>query len=139
MKNNLLLIGAALTLSSCSMVAGPATQDVTVIGVNDLHGNLLPTSFRVPDPADRSKTLTVQAGGIEAIGGVLDEARKANPNTIFVGVGDMTGASPLVSALLRDEPTIKALSDLGMAVNVVGNHEFDYGVQELARFQKGGL
>ncbi|WP_278914073.1 bifunctional metallophosphatase/5'-nucleotidase [Deinococcus wulumuqiensis] len=138
MKNNLLLIGAALTLSSCSMVAGPATQDVTVIGVNDLHGNLLPTSFRVPDPADRTKTLTVQAGGIEAIGGVLDEARKANPNTIFVGVGDMTGASPLVSALLRDEPTIKALSDLGMSVNVVGNHEFDYGVQELGRFQKGG-
>ncbi|MGX9687749.1 bifunctional metallophosphatase/5'-nucleotidase [Deinococcus wulumuqiensis] len=138
MKNNLLLIGAALTLSSCSMVAGPATQDVTVIGVNDLHGNLLPSSFRVPDPADRTKTLTVQAGGIEAIGGVLDEARKANPNTIFVGVGDMTGASPLVSALLRDEPTIKALSDLGMSVNVVGNHEFDYGVQELGRFQKGG-
>lgn len=138
MKNNLLLIGAALSLSACSMVAGPATQDVTVIGVNDLHGNLLPSSFRVPDPADRTKTLTVQAGGIEAIGGVLDEARKANPNTIFVGVGDMTGASPLVSALLRDEPTIKALSDLGMSVNVVGNHEFDYGVQELGRFQKGG-
>lgn len=138
MKKNLLLIGAALTLSGCSMLSGPATQSVTVIGVNDFHGNLLPTSFRIPDPADRSKTLTVQAGGIETIGGILDEARKTNPNTIFVGVGDMTGASPLVSALLRDEPTVKALSDLGMAVNVVGNHEFDNGVQELTRFQKGG-
>ena len=67
MKNNLLLIGAALTLSSCSMILGPSTTDVTVIGVNDFHGNLLPTSFRVPDPADRTKTLTVQAGGVEAI------------------------------------------------------------------------
>ena len=138
MKNNLLLLGSALLLSGCALTTGPATQDVTVIGVNDFHGNLLPTSFRVPDPADRTKTLTVQAGGVEAIGGVLDEARRANPHTIFVGVGDLTGASPLASALLRDEPTVKAMSDLGMSVNVVGNHEFDYGVQELARFQKGG-
>ncbi|MFC4637044.1 bifunctional metallophosphatase/5'-nucleotidase [Deinococcus hohokamensis] len=138
MKRHITLIGAALTLSSCSMVFGPSTQDITVIGVNDFHGNLLPTSFRVPDPADRSKTLTVQAGGIEAIGGVLAQARAANPNTVFVGVGDMTGASPLASALLRDEPTIDALTQLGMQVNVVGNHEFDNGIKELQRFQQGG-
>lgn len=138
MKNNLMLIGAALSLSSCSMISGPSQTEVTVVGVNDFHGNLLPTSLRVPDPADRTKTLTVQAGGIEAIGGVLGEVRKQNPNTVFVGVGDMTGASPLASALLRDEPTIDALSKLGMAVNVVGNHEFDYGLAELQRLQKGG-
>ena len=138
MKRNLTLVGLALALSGCTTMTGPSTQEVTVIGVNDFHGNLLPTSFRVPDPADRTKTLTVQAGGVEAIGSVLDEARKANPNTIFVGVGDMTGASPLISALLRDEPTIKALNELGMAVNVLGNHEFDNGVQELARFKQGG-
>ncbi|GGK14499.1 multifunctional 2',3'-cyclic-nucleotide 2'-phosphodiesterase/5'-nucleotidase/3'-nucleotidase [Deinococcus malanensis] len=138
MKRQLTLIGAALTLSSCTMLTGPTTQDVTVIGVNDLHGNLLPTSFRVPDPADRTKTLTVQAGGVEAIGTVLARARAANPNTVFVGVGDMTGASPLISALLRDEPTILALNGLGMQVNVLGNHEFDYGIKELQRYQRGG-
>lgn len=141
MKNNIAFVGLALLLSGCSMISGqrtPIYQNVTVIGVNDFHGNLLPTSFRVPDPADRSKTVTVQAGGIETIGGILDTARKENPNTVFVGVGDMTGASPLISALLRDEPTVDALTGLGMTVNVVGNHEFDYGVGELMRYQKGG-
>ncbi|PTA67350.1 bifunctional metallophosphatase/5'-nucleotidase [Deinococcus arcticus] len=138
MKHNLLLIGAALSLSSCAAVFGPSQVDVTVIGVNDFHGNLLPTSFRVPDPADRSKTLTVQAGGVEAMGTILANARRTNPNTVFVGVGDMTGASPLISGLLRDEPTIDALTGLGMKVNVVGNHEFDYGFAELQRYQKGG-
>ncbi|MBB5232846.1 bifunctional metallophosphatase/5'-nucleotidase [Deinococcus budaensis] len=140
MKNNLMLVGAALSLSSCASILAPSqsTVDVTVMGVNDFHGNLLPSTLRVPDPADRTKTLTVTAGGIEAIGGVLAETRKENPNTVFVGVGDMTGASPIISALLRDEPTIDALSKLGMAVNVVGNHEFDYGLGELQRFQKGG-
>ncbi|MDL2343211.1 bifunctional metallophosphatase/5'-nucleotidase [Deinococcus sp. MIMF12] len=138
MKKNLMLVGAALTLSSCSLILGPAQTTVTVVGVNDFHGNLLPTTFRVPDPADRTKTLTVQAGGIEAIGGVLGQVRAENPNTVFVGVGDMTGASPLISALLRDEPTVNALTGLGMQVNVLGNHEFDYGVAELQRLQKGG-
>ncbi|GBF06542.1 5 -nucleotidase [Deinococcus aerius] len=138
MKKNLMLVGTALSLSSCSMLLSANRADVTVIGVNDFHGNLLPTSFRVPDPADRTKTVSVQAGGIEAIGGILAQARQDNPNTVFVGVGDMTGASPLVSALLRDEPTIDALTQLGMQVNVVGNHEFDNGIGELLRFQKGG-
>ncbi|MEW6421524.1 MAG: metallophosphoesterase, partial [Deinococcota bacterium] len=137
MKKNLMLVGAALSLSSCTLLV-PSRTDVTIIGVNDFHGNLLPTSFRVPDPTDRTKTVSVKAGGIEAIGGVLAQARKENPNTVFVGVGDMTGASPLISALLRDEPTIDALTALGMQVNVVGNHEFDNGLQELLRFQKGG-
>ena len=146
MKNNVAYVGLALVLGGCSANIGdltlvpptPVYQNVTVIGVNDFHGNLLPTSFRIPDPADRTKTVTVQAGGIETIGGILDSARKENPNTVFVGVGDMTGASPLISALLRDEPTVDALSQLGMAVNVVGNHEFDNGIKELMRFQKGG-
>lgn len=140
MKKNLLLVGAALSLSACTTVTdpGPANADVTIIGVNDFHGNLLPTNFRVPDPADRTKTIQVSAGGIDTIGGILADARKANPNTVFVGVGDMTGASPLISGLLRDEPTIDALTQLGMQVNVVGNHEFDYGFAELQRFQKGG-
>lgn len=145
MKNNVAYVGLALILGGCSSTIGdvsvpsaPVYQNVTVIGVNDFHGNLLPTSFRVPDPSDRTKTVTVQAGGIDTIGGILDTARKENPNTVFVGVGDMTGASPLISALLRDEPTVDALTQLGMAVNVVGNHEFDNGIKELMRFQKGG-
>ena len=138
MKKNLMLVGVALSLSSCSTMVGSSVADVTILGVNDFHGNLLPTSFRIPDPADRTKTVTVQAGGIESIGGVLAQVRRENPNTVFVGVGDMTGASPLVSGLLRDEPTIDALTALGMQVNVVGNHEFDYGFAELQRYQKGG-
>ncbi|WP_019585596.1 bifunctional metallophosphatase/5'-nucleotidase [Deinococcus apachensis] len=143
MKKNLMLVGAALSLSSCSSLLSPDQPDVTVtvIGVNDFHGNLLPTGFsgvKIPDPADPTKQINLPAGGIEAIGGVLAQARRDNPNTVFVGVGDMTGASPLISALLRDEPTIDALTQLGMQVNVVGNHEFDNGIQELLRFQKGG-
>ncbi len=50
----------------------------------------------------------------------------------------MVGASPLLSGLFHDEPTIDALNKLDLDVTSVGNHEFDEGAKELARLQNGG-
>ena len=50
----------------------------------------------------------------------------------------MIGASPLVSALFLDEPTIHAMNLIRVDYNAVGNHEFDRGQAELLRMQKGG-
>jgi 5'-nucleotidase len=50
----------------------------------------------------------------------------------------MIGASPLLSALFHDEPTIEAFNLIGLDYNAVGNHEFDEGVAELIRMQEGG-
>jgi 5'-nucleotidase len=142
MKTNLMLIGAALTLSSCSLLSRPADPvNVTVVGLNDFHGNLEATSFagvKVPDPADATKTVSLRAGGIEAIGGYLAQERAKNANLVFVGAGDLIGASPITSSLLRDEPAVLALSRMGMKASSLGNHEFDQGYKELLRMQNGG-
>lgn len=142
MKTNLMLIGAALTLSSCSLFSRPADPvSVTVVGLNDFHGNLEATSFagvKIPDPADATKTVSLRAGGIEAIGGYLAQERAKNANLVFVGAGDLIGASPVTSSLLRDEPSVLALSRLGMKASSLGNHEFDQGFKELLRMQNGG-
>jgi 5'-nucleotidase len=55
-----------------------------------------------------------------------------------VSAGDLIGASPLLSALFHDEPTIEAMNLLGLDINAVGNHEFDEGADELLRMQFGG-
>lgn len=142
MKRNLVLIGAALTLSSCSLFSKPAEPvTVTVVGLNDFHGNLEASNFSgvmIPDPADPTKQIRLKAGGIETIGGYLDQERAKNPNLVFVGAGDLIGASPITSSLLRDEPTTIALSKLGMQFSALGNHEFDQGLKELLRMQNGG-
>ena len=49
----------------------------------------------------------------------------------------MIGASPLVSALFHDEPTIEALNTIDLDDVGVGNHEFDEGIDELQRMQYG--
>ena len=64
--------------------------------------------------------------------------RQTNPNTMFVSAGDLIGATPLLSALFHDEPTIEAFNLMGLDYNGVGNHEFDEGIDELLRMQYGG-
>jgi 2',3'-cyclic-nucleotide 2'-phosphodiesterase (5'-nucleotidase family) len=78
------------------------------------------------------------AGGIATLATYLEQARAAEKNTVTVQAGDMVGASPPESALLRDKPTLDALNLMGIDVGTLGNHEFDRGVPEMLRQVKGG-
>ncbi|MFJ4270475.1 bifunctional metallophosphatase/5'-nucleotidase [Streptomyces coelicoflavus] len=116
-------------------------QDVQLLSFNDLHGNLEPpagSSGRVTEVQPDGTTKTVDAGGIEYLATHLREARKGNRYSITAAGGDMVGASPLLSGLFHDEPTVEALNRLDLDVTSVGNHEFDEGARELARLQNGG-
>ncbi|MFF0150735.1 bifunctional metallophosphatase/5'-nucleotidase [Micromonospora sp. NPDC005203] len=114
--------------------ARPKPVDVTLLALNDFHGNLEP-------PSGSSGTIAGQAaGGVEYLATHLAELRAAakKKNTITVAAGDLIGASPLLSAAFHDEPTIEALSMAGLDYASVGNHEFDEGAAELLRIQNGG-
>ena len=50
----------------------------------------------------------------------------------------MVSASPLVSALFRDEPTIEAVNHRQIDFSAVGNHEFDRAGKSSLRLQQGG-
>ncbi|MEX3104395.1 MULTISPECIES: bifunctional UDP-sugar hydrolase/5'-nucleotidase [unclassified Streptomyces] len=116
-------------------------QDVQLLSFNDLHGNLEPpsgSSGRVTELQPDGTTKTIDAGGVEYLATHLRNARKGNAYSVTAAGGDMVGASPLISGLFHDEPTIEALNKLDLDVTSVGNHEFDEGAKELARLQKGG-
>lgn len=122
-----------LTLFLTPVFAKPSgTVPVQILAVNDFHGNLEP-------PAGSSGRIgTINAGGAEYLATHIRRLRAANANTIVVSAGDMIGASPLLSALFHDEPTIEAFNSMGLDFNAVGNHEFDEGATELLRMQNGG-
>lgn len=116
-------------------------QDVQLLSFNDLHGNLEPpagSSGRVTEVQPDGTTKTIDAGGVEYLATHLREARKGHRYSITAAGGDMVGASPLLSGLFHDEPTVEALNKLDLDVTSVGNHEFDEGAKELARLQNGG-
>ncbi|MGW5281293.1 bifunctional metallophosphatase/5'-nucleotidase [Streptomyces collinus] len=116
-------------------------QDVQLLSFNDLHGNLEPpsgSSGRVTERQPDGTTKTIDAGGVEYLATHLRQARQGHPYSVTAAGGDMVGASPLLSGLFHDEPTIEALNKLKLDVTSVGNHEFDEGARELARLQNGG-
>jgi 5'-nucleotidase len=111
--------------------------NVQLLAINDFHGNLQPPSGSsgvIPTGVGT----TVPAGGAEYLATWMDRLRANNHNTVEVGAGDLIGASPLISGLFHDEPTIEAMNAMGLQVSSVGNHEFDEGLDELLRMQNGG-
>src|SRR5258708_23235852 len=120
--------------------AQAASVDLRILAINDFHGYLRPPpgGIRIADPADKTKNIAVPAGGAEHMATVVKELRAGHRTTIFVAAGDLIGASPFLSAMFHDEPTIESLSMMGLDVASVGNHEFDEGKDELLRMQDGG-
>lgn len=130
----------ALCLLLLASPVAAKTVDLTVIAVNDVHGNLeAPAAgIEIGDPAHPGKTFRIAAGGLDRMATLVKRIRARHRNSIFVAAGDLIGASPLVSSLFHDEPAIEAMSQMGLAASAVGNHEFDKGVPELLRLQQGG-
>ncbi len=117
----------------------PRDVKVQLLAINDFHGHLQSTTtggIRV-DPPTTPATFR-PAGGAAILGSYLRELEAKNRNTLTVAAGDLIGASPLLSALYHDEPTIEAMNLLGLDLASVGNHEFDEGAAELKRMQRGG-
>ena len=131
---------AAALLAGCATPRPAEPVKVRVLAINDFHGNLRPApgGLLTGDPAHPGRTITVPAGGAEHLATAVAELRAAHANHIFVAAGDLIGATPLLSALFRDEPTIESLSLMGLEASAVGNHEFDKGADELLRLQRGG-
>jgi 5'-nucleotidase len=131
------VVGAVLAifLAGAPIVAGESANDVIdvqVLAFNDFHGRLQP-----PTGSD-GRIGSTEAGGIEYLTSHLARLKASNPNTVVVSAGDNIGASPLLSSMFHDEPTIEALGAAGLQFSAVGNHELDEGWGELYRMQNGG-
>ncbi|SCX52745.1 5'-nucleotidase [Klenkia marina] len=137
-----LIASAGLVVLPGTASAAPAPADVPVqfLTVNDLHGRI---ATPAADNRDGQITLDGQAtlvGGAGNIATAVGQARASftaaggtADSSALIGMGDLVGASPFESAAFRDESTIEVLNSMGMAVSVVGNHEFDRGTDELRR------
>lgn len=132
-------IAVLTSLSAASLPSQaiePSGTWVKLVAFNDFHGQLeSPGSLRVNAA---TTTPTVAVGGVDWMAAYVANLKAQNPRTLVVSAGDIIGASPLVSALFHDEPTIEAMNRLGLDFNAVGNHEFDEGKDELLRMQNGG-
>ena len=141
-----LTVAAALTIASLGLAGSaearpqpkPKEIQLQVLSFNDFHGHLQPpggTDATLGTQLDPSGT---QVGGAEYLASTLDRLRNKARYSHTVAAGDLIGGSPFLSGLFHDEPAVESLNALGLDVSSVGNHEFDEGVSELLRMQRGG-
>jgi 5'-nucleotidase len=134
---------AALTLCACPAAVErrseptpqpkPGAVEVRLLAFNDFHGNLEGPTGTIEVAGEKR-----EAGGVAHFGAHLERLREGRAHTVTACAGDLIGASPLISAMFHDEPTIEAMDLLKLDMCAVGNHEFDEGYQELLRIQNGG-
>ena len=141
-----LAVAAALSLASLGAAGtaeakpAPRSKDfqLQVLSFNDFHGHLQPpggTDQTLGAQLDPSNT---QVGGAEYLASTLKQLRSKARYSQTVAAGDLIGGSPFLSGLFHDEPAVESLNAMGLDVSSVGNHEFDEGVTELLRMQRGG-
>ena len=107
---------------------GPPPVEVQILAVNDFHGHIATTGTWLGQSVGRADVLAAY----------VQQAEEDVRHSVMVSAGDLIGASPLISALFHDEPTIEAMNLIGLDIAGVGNHEFDEGSAELLRMQNGG-
>ena len=106
-----LLLAIALT-ASCS---APSEFVITLIGTNDVHGQLLQSE-------DRGGLVTM-SGYVEA---VRDAREQDGGSVLLIDAGDMWQGT-LESNLSEGAAMVSAYNALGYAAAAIGNHEFDFG------------
>ena len=131
-------MGLAATAEAHRRPPKPKDVQLQVLSFNDFHGHLQPpagTDATLGAALDPSAT---PVGGAEYLASTLDRLRAKAKYSQTVTAGDLIGGSPFLSGLFHDEPAVESLNAMGLDVSSVGNHEFDEGVKELQRMQRGG-
>lgn len=119
-----------LTFIPCAPAEAALWDEVKLqlLAVNDYHGQITAYNSTFGDAAMLAGYMNARERSM----------RLQLTDTWRLGGGDLIGASPAVSGLLQDEPTLKALDAMKFKYSAVGNHEFDEGLAELQRLQYGG-
>ncbi len=118
-----------------------APRELSIFSINDFHGHIQPKSPtplmpRLPD-ALTGELKPQAAGGVAYLAAAMSKLRAGREHSVFVAAGDLIGASPLLSSLLKDEPSLAALGELDLVASALGNHELDAGLIEFSRKARG--
>jgi 2',3'-cyclic-nucleotide 2'-phosphodiesterase/3'-nucleotidase len=113
------LISTVPTLASAAAALDSNTVCISILHTTDLHGHILPISDYDGNP-DR--------GGMARCVTQIQRWRRQNRNSILIDVGDVYQGTE-VSLRSKGELIIDLFNHLKYDAWIVGNHEFDWGIE----------
>lgn len=111
------------------MVALPAAaqkKQLVVLHTNDTHSCIMPLN---PNLAD---TALAGRGGYLRRMALLEEERERNPELLLIDSGDFSQGSPYYT-LYKGDVEVGLMNLMGYDASTIGNHEFDFGLENMAR------
>ncbi|WP_426333766.1 5'-nucleotidase C-terminal domain-containing protein [Paenibacillus silvae] len=125
------LLGTSLLLTSLaseSAQAAEADQEttITLLGTSDIHGRFMPWDYALDGPNP--------SGSMTQLYTMVKKVRSENPNTILLDAGDMIQDNS--AELFNDQPQspmMVAMNEMNYDAWVMGNHEFNFGLDVLEK------
>ena len=129
--------GAALMLHPFSARAAAGQAHLRLIETTDIHVNLLPYDYYADKPNDTM--------GLSRTATLIAAARAEASNSILLDNGDLLQGSPMGDYIAYDRgmkegdvhPIMKGMNVLDYQCATLGNHEFNYGLDFLAKALAG--
>ena len=131
----IIILTVTVTLTGLENPAAASSQDpinLSVLFFNDIHGHLSP--FKV-----RTDTGKKEVGGVARLATLIEEIREENRikdiRTIVLIAGDILQGTPM-STTFRGQPDVECFNAMGVDALTVGNHEFDFGLQNFMNLKQ---
>lgn len=106
-----------------------AQKHLEVLHTNDTHSCIMPLN---PNLAD---TAVAGRGGFLRRVAMIKEERAKNPDLLLIDSGDFSQGSPFYT-MFKGDVEIGLMNLMGYDAATIGNHEFDFGLENMARIFK---
>ncbi len=109
-----------------------SSHDLTILFFNDIHGHLMP--FKVKTDNGRQ-----EVGGVARLATLIRTIKEKNQEqgipTIVLIAGDILQGTPM-STVFKGKPDIECFNVIGIDAMTVGNHEFDFGLENFMMLKR---
>lgn len=110
-------------------VGAYAQKHLEVLHTNDTHSCIMPLN---PNLAD---TAVAGRGGFLRRVAMIKEERAKNPDLLLIDSGDFSQGSPFYT-MFKGDVEVGLMNLMGYDAATIGNHEFDFGLENMARIFK---
>ena len=124
MKRISLIITLMLTVALTSLAKGG--RQLVILHTNDTHSCIFPLSEALAD------TMLAGRGGFIRRIAMLKEERQKHPDLLYFDSGDFSQGSAYYT-MYKGDVEIGLMNEMGIDASTIGNHEFDFGMENMAR------
>lgn len=103
-----------------------AQKKITILHTNDTHSCILPLNKNLAN-----KEVAGRGGYIRRAAMIRDE-RQTTPDLLLFDSGDFSQGSPFYT-IFKGDVEIGLMNEMGYDAATIGNHEFDFGLENMAR------